>query len=39
MEHSEVLEYSRIVVSNPEYIYQILFWKNLLGAKWACTEV
>jgi len=33
MEHLEVLEYSVILISNPEY--RILFWNNLLGAKWA----
>jgi len=33
MEHLEVLEYSGIFISNPEY--RILFRNNLLGAKWA----
>jgi len=33
MEHSEVLEYSGIFISNPEY--RTLFRNNLLGAKWA----
>jgi len=38
MEHLEVLEYSGIFISNPEY--RILFRNNLLGQKWAdCTEV
>jgi len=31
MEHSEVLEYSVIFISNPEH--QTSFRKNLLGAK------
>jgi len=31
MEHLEVLEYSGIFISNPEY--RILFRNNLLGAK------
>jgi len=32
------LEYTRIFILNPEY--GILFWNNLLGAKWADhTEV
>jgi len=33
MEHLEVLEYSGIFISYPEY--RILFWNNLQGAKWA----
>jgi len=33
MEHLEVLQYSRIFISNPEY--RILFRNNLFGAKWA----
>jgi len=33
MAHLEVLEYSGIFISNPEY--RILFRNNLSGTKWA----